>query len=94
VERTTDPLELACQTERKDWVATRLGLPAIGYKMTNAHGIEWLVEVTQGYPPPKPVGNPFLVTPVMRKGQGMEQNLSTGVVYRSETSLIKLYVLD
>ncbi len=36
--------EVACQNERKNWVASRIGLPTIGTSMVNKHGIEWVVQ--------------------------------------------------
>jgi len=45
--RLDDPdivLERACLDERANWLATRIGLPAIGSKMVNRHGIEWVVQ--------------------------------------------------
>lgn len=36
--------ELACQRERANWIATRYGLPAIGSKMVNQHGLEYVVQ--------------------------------------------------
>lgn len=45
--RFDDPeivLEKACQDERANWLAARLGLPTIGFKMLNLHGIEWVVQ--------------------------------------------------
>ncbi len=45
--RVDDPafaLEVACQNERKNWVASRIGLPTIGSALVNQHGIEWVVQ--------------------------------------------------
>ncbi len=36
-------MELACQDERKNWAAGRFGLPTVGQKLVNRHGIEWVV---------------------------------------------------
>lgn len=36
--------ELACQNERKNWIAGRVGLPTIGSKLINNYGIEWVVQ--------------------------------------------------
>lgn len=36
--------EIACQNERANWVASRIGLPTIGSKLVNQHGIEWVVQ--------------------------------------------------
>ena len=36
--------ELACHNERKNWAASQFGLPTIGSKLVNQHGIEWVVQ--------------------------------------------------
>ena len=45
--RFDDPemaMERACQDERANWIAGRVGLPTIGSKLVNKHGIEWVVQ--------------------------------------------------
>ncbi len=45
--RLDDPdvvTELACQNEKKDWIARKIGLPQIGSKLVNQYGIEWIVQ--------------------------------------------------
>src|SRR5579862_1437929 len=37
-------LEIACQNDRANWVASHIGLPTIGSMLTNQHGIEWVVQ--------------------------------------------------
>jgi len=37
-------IETACQNERKNWVASRVGLQTIGSKLVNQFGIEWVVQ--------------------------------------------------
>ncbi len=37
-------VEIACQSEKANWVASRIGLPTIGSKLVNQHGIEWIVQ--------------------------------------------------
>ena len=47
VVRLDDPeivTEFACQNEKKDWIARKIGLPGAGSKLVNQHGIEWVVQ--------------------------------------------------
>ena len=37
-------MDVASQNARKNWVASRVGLPTIGSSIVNAHGIQWVVQ--------------------------------------------------
>ena len=41
--QSTRRLPVVHTADRSDWMATKLGLPPIGSKLINAHGIEWVV---------------------------------------------------
>ena len=44
IELATVDLDLACLKEQNNRIAISQGLPPIGATLTNAHGIEWIVD--------------------------------------------------
>jgi len=65
-------LDVACLKEQNNLAAIQRGMPAIGAKMVNAHGIEWIVDGHTTAPSMTTLGNEDELYPAV-----IPQNLST-----------------